>query len=817
MRRCIRAMAGILATVVTMAWSAGTQTIPSQLTHSFPFGPCQDVLPVSDRTYMASGGAIYVIDNNTTNPQLFTGLPNKLISGGYTWQLGVSTNMLYAAAGKVGVTRFRRSDHAKLSGAVISGAEARVINVVEFAGDNANVVFVGTSVEDPGTGNVTGEVRLYKVGNGGEDALDLQGSPVPTGTRVTALASYKHSAGTKLTLLVGTACHSTAAGPAVLRFDFDITGDVAPTSIPASIGNWTSLGPCGAAPGTETPQNTFVRDIEIDPLTDTAYVAAYSRGVHRLTLPAGGGITDSNYGSSGWPIIAACSVTERYLDVDFVQMSGGQKLLLVARGGGDEARVWGVCGTPDACDDVEDGRRLIFVSDVALWDVSAGPPVALASIESKPSRAMVRPGNTFPLSIDIAGLQNGLSVVRATSSQLILMGAYDKVDGVPLGSKAQVELIGANYLVAEEIGLAAFDATKAPSDPTLLQDKLAFDGHGAILLSGYAQSPGLPSIVFARGLTEFLLYHVATGGPGGTASGISYMGQLPTEGRGYGLKAVAPSLTPNGRGWIVATNSVDYESAAECAGEEVGRSGLRIWYVINNETNPGIEDLALMGKFVSQVCQPDPGGVFLDCLVDYPGTGNAVSIWVTYGFRGPLNAPVEPTVGLAVFSGDVTYYQGRAWIDIQFVGKVPLCAVPPVPPCSATILDSNVGFLTRSGNTIYAAFGCNGIATFATAPPGVLPTLTARWEDPHAGNHKRVAFQARLIEEGAISRLYVPFLDAGIGVFQPVTLQFLGEIQTPGQPLMVVQAPPSAGSPLKPAMIVTDSASGLHRIEDLLP
>ena len=716
MRRSIRLASGVLAALASFPMLGISQIIPSQLTHTFPFGPCGDVLPVADRTYLAAGGGIYVINTDVANPQLLTGLPNKLVSGGYTWQLGVSTNVLYAAAGKQGMTRFRRSDHLQLAPLAIPGEEIRTINIVEFGGLNdPNVAFVGTSVEDPGTGLVSGRLSLYRILNGGEGAIQLQ-AVVATPTRVTALASYKHSGGNKLTLLVGTACHTAAAGPAVVRYDFDITGDVAPSAIPASSGGWAALGPCGVAPGMETPQNTFVRDIEIDPLTDTAYVAAFSRGVHRVTLPSGGGVVDANHGATGWPIIDPCGVGERYVDVEFVQLAGGQKLLFVSRSDGSHEREWGICGQLEGCDDVIDARRAVDVSDVRLFDASSNPPVLLSTFNAKAVRATPRPGSAFPLFLDVAAGQAGLAVVRVNSTAMLAQGSYDKFDGVAVGSKAQIEQIGANYIVSQEIGISAFDATKAPTDPTLLQDQLAFSGNGGVLMSGYAQAAGLPSIVFTRTFNELHLYHVATGGPGGTATGITYMGPVPTEGRGYGVKAVPPSLTPNGRGWVVATNGVDFQSAMECPGQEIGRSGLRIWYVINNVENPGPEDLLLMGKYVSQVCQPDPAGTFFDCLVDYPGTGNSVSIWVSYGSRDSA----EPTVGLAVFRGDVTYYQGRAWIDIQYVGKVPLCDSAHGPPCQSTALDGDVGLLTRDGSTIYAAFACNGIAAFSTAAPGAL-------------------------------------------------------------------------------------------------
>ena len=118
------------------------------------------------------------------------------------------------------------------------------------------------------------------------------------------VATYVHD--TVLTLLLRTACGVTGdplqTFAPVLRFDFDITGNVPPTAFQAPTGTWAPR--VEVSPGVLMPVSALVRDIVIDEAAQVAYVAVHTRGVYRILLDVVG--TGLGYGDTdGWPIVPA--------------------------------------------------------------------------------------------------------------------------------------------------------------------------------------------------------------------------------------------------------------------------------------------------------------------------------------------------------------------------------------------------------------------------------------------------------------------------------------------------------------------------------
>jgi hypothetical protein len=211
----------------------------------------------------------------------------------------------------------------------------------------------------------------------------------------------------------------------------------------------------------------------------------------------------------------------------------------------------------------------------------------------------------------------------------------------------------------------------------------------------------------------------------------------------------------------------------------------------------------------------DTGGqdaVIQSCYVDWPG-GSDFSVWCTYGPRPEGGA--GQTAGIAVYKG--TFHEGATersdTVSFSFVGYVPAFNPDHEPPYIYTI-DGDVGGISVFYGNIYAALGCHGIATYVAADPGELPTRSASWPPNGPGTDGRVALSARVIlPEASMPRLFVAFLNSGVGVFDDQTLEEIGEVDTPSQPNNI--APASPGTSGVTAMFVADGTGGVQR-EELL-
>ncbi|HZL98779.1 MAG TPA: hypothetical protein VFD43_00880, partial [Planctomycetota bacterium] len=199
-------------------------------------------------------------------------------------------------------------------------------------------------------------------------------------------------------------------------------------------------------------------------------------------------------------------------------------------------------------------------------------------------------------------------------------------------------------------------------------------------------------------------------------------------------------------------------------------------------------------------------GVLQSCYVDWPG-GPEFSVWCTYGARGEVE-----TAGIAVYKGEfiegVTERSDK--VQFTFEGYVPAFN----PESMYTYPDEgDVGGISLYyGTQIYAALGCHGIAMYTAAEPGELPTRTASWPPNGPGSDGRFALSARVITApSATTRVYVSFLNSGVGVFDYQTLAEIGEVDTPAQPNNIVLA--NSGASGLAAMFVGDGRGGFHRLE----
>jgi len=796
----------VLAILALSPASAKPQTqIPAQVTHTWPFSAVVDAIWDGSNVYAASGGGIVYLTSSVTNPQPVSA-DYQIRSGGVTEQLALSTDVLYAAAGSQGLTRFLRADNSqKLGSSFTDGTEARTINVVHFPGTSPkDLILVGTN--DHGTG---GRLLLWNTPANGQSTL---ADPVSKDIHapVTALASYTPASDSdKLILLVGTSCRIDGTEPAaVLRFDFDISGG-APTSIPtAQATSWAALE------GSQR-QPTDVADIVIDPDEDIAYVAAFYRGVFRVSIDvANGTLADLNGGSTGWPITPENGEIEFFVDLDLGKPSGSQTLLLASRGIRAEGQVLGACATPDLCDVPTANATKTGLN---LFDISSAPPTELGhlNVSGAVRRATMRSATTNPITIDVAGVQNGFFVARADLSvQHVLSkaGAFDKFDGFACGSKDDALDLYPNLFVANEIGVQAFDATLSPSGTDLLADDLAFNGHGGVVLSGFSGSGDYPTMVFGRGLVDIEFYSVDVDG-NGLATAINFhqepvsedanaraVGFLDPRGRGYGVLAVGPGFTPDTRGyaWLLAANSADSNGGAL-----VAKSGVHVWRIKPNDGDPLASESVHLGSSFADTGGQD-GSIFT-CYLDYQ-SGSEFSVWCPYGPRGS-----EESAGLAVYKGE--FVEGATersdTVHFTFEGYV-----PAFDPETYTFPDDpSVGGITLYyGTHIYVALGCHGIAQYTAADPGELPVLTASWPPAGPGTDGRFALDAQVITSvSSTTRLYVSFLNGGIGVFDYQTLDEIGEIDTPSQPNNMVVA--HSGTSGLAALFVADGSGGVQRVE----
>ena len=566
---------------------------------------------------------------------------------------------------------------------------------------------------------------------------------------------------------------------------------------------------------------TDVADIVIDPAEDVAYVAAFFRGVFRVSIDvANGTLADFNGGATGWPIEHANGEVECFTDIDLGKPSGSQTLLLTSRGIRRVAQDYGSCGTLLPCD----GPLLnVTQSGLNLFDVTSEPPTEIGHLDSTPPvrRATMRSAIASPIVIDVAGIQQGFYVATANlASQQVLAkaGAFDKVDGFACGGKDDILYLEPNLFVANEIGVQAFDATLSPAGTDLLADDLAFSGHGAVLLSAFPGSGDYPTMVFGRGLTDLQFYSVDVDA-NGLATAINYhsepvsqdpgakpVGQLDPRGRGYGVFALGPGSTPDTRGyaWIVAANRAESNG-----GTFVTKSGVHVWRIKPNGGDPLASEAVHLGSSFADTGGED--GVIQSCYVDCPG-GSDFSVWCTYG---PREQSAVQTAGLAVYKG--TFEEGATEradsVHFTFEGYVP--AFNPQAHYNYPD-DGDVGGISVFYGTIYAALGCHGITTYVAADPGELPTRSASWPPTGPGTdvYGRVALSARVIvPESSMARLFVAFLNSGVGVFDYLTLEEIGEVDTPSQPNNI--APASPGTSGVAAMFVADGTGGVQR-EELL-
>ncbi|HVQ27051.1 MAG TPA: hypothetical protein VMV01_17820, partial [Planctomycetota bacterium] len=80
------------------------------------------------------------------------------------------------------------------------------------------------------------------------------------------------------------------------------------------------------------------------------------------------------------------------------------------------------------------------------------------------------------------------------------------------------------------------------------------------------------------------------------------------------------------------------------------------------------------------------------------------------------------------------------------------------------------------------------------------------------GTDGRFALDAQVITSvSSTTRLYVSFLNGGIGVFDYQTLDEIGEIDTPSQPNNMVVA--HSGTSGLAALFVADGSGGVQRVE----
>lgn len=819
-----RTILGLFLLALGSTATADAQVAQAQVTDTYPFTQCFAVTStVGNRVWTGTGTGVYVFDAPSGEPTLAAGVANQLRPSGIVREIAATEDHLYVAAGRAGLVRFRR-DHPDKNptwavDAVAENVEVWAIDVPVRLG-TTDIVLMGTN------DGSTGSLRLLHA-SATSNTAPFEWDSVTYSAPVYALAS--RVSGNTLTLLVGTACGAISSGGGGLTFaslyrhDVDLSSGP-PTAIPSWSATWTAEELVGSVSVTAP---TFVRDIAIEPDGSAAYVAAFTRGVHKLDL-SGSGLSEVL--TSGWPLRAPNGLPGR---ADGVAVHDGAlgHLLAVTFGPRlrDEQQVWGdICSAPVACDDPMLADSDLAYSGVRLYDLSSGAPALAAELptggcstppddclKGQPQKVALREIAGPALLVDLASETGGYELGRAEFGggglSLARVGAWSKHDdNLPLGSNDDMIQIEDSLVVGFESGIAAYDLNAAePLDhPVDVVSNVS-----AILLTGFEAVAGYPAMVFGSaqiGGSNF--FEVA--GAGTSSIDLIHRGALVTNGRVYGHFALDASRTPDGTPWLIILNNADPDTTKGCpTGLQPGPSVI-VYRLNTNASNQIVPRLAVaLGRFLPKVCEtPSRSGYFLSCHAQ-PAGGNDVVVWVGYG---PINHGVvgsveygEPDAGLLVLKA--TFQAGAPTPDDDRVGFTYLGKSPAmldalgVPPGRITF--------DPASQRVYGAFGCNGLAAWEIASLLSVPSApSGTWTASATG----AAGSLLQPVPGPTPWIYVTDLGGRVWVLDgsDVSAGPVGSYLSRGQPNALWPADSTVGgSPPPPAFFLADGRGGLHRLQ----
>ena len=850
---------------LVLAASANAQS--GEIKATFPFGASQAVAddPDLDLVFAGLGSGIMLLDGSSDQPALYDpGVPgtleNRLRPEGFVREMATTPDHLYVAAGRAGLVRYDRGDNytpnwSYLSDLQLSANDPEVwaLSVDRIGGfdfivlgthDHGDIGCSGVDCADDGTGTLF----LLRLNPAFPNEQPTIRDTVNLGAPIYAIESMLVN--DKLTVLVGTACAENDLGqPAGLfRYDWDVS-----SSLPQVFDTTPVTWAVGDDVGAGVP--TLVKDIAIDPdpTAPAAYVAAFTRGLHKLELLSGGGFGTTS--GTQFPIASADAIFHGVAvpkDID-------PPVVVAALGPAfhKDRQVWG-CSHVLACDDPVVGAAANALLEVHLYDASTGAPLAqlgkasddctgpicdtLLPSDAQPMKVAVRKDDAVSgrLRIDLAADGSGVLVIAAelNGSQYRLgrVGNWGKeIQGLPTGSLDDLLLIENTLYVAVETGITSFRTDLDPAVPAelaLLLDtqEVAHVSGAGVLIDGCVAPDSIGShLIYGRHSNGVAVYNASVDASG-VSTQISQEGQITSGGenrRGYGVHVMPPSDTPQADGmpWIVVAASADSEVTGSCGPREKHGS-IRVFRARDVDGPGGLPDgkwtaseVEPLGAWLPTIC-PDTAeadGFLVDCHVlptTLPGygTGNLIctdtyAVLVSYGKRDD-----ELDAGLLVlrmvYCTDSVHPDG--FVDISFERKVPAFT----GLCEET--EEEVGLLAPlGGGKLGVALGCQGVAIYDVSNP-LHPTLDGTWSEGVTCGDE--GFTALQIAPAPGDHAYVAFLDmdvGGVGLLDygsapVVSLESLWH--SPFNANAMVTAPSSLPGN-EPALFVADGRGGLHYVQ----
>ncbi|MGQ0553424.1 MAG: hypothetical protein ACT4PU_09410 [Planctomycetota bacterium] len=804
--------AAVLLLTLTLGSPLGAQM---QITHTYPFTAARAVVTKVDGSdvtiYAGSGSGVFVLEGDTEEPVLKSGVANELRAGGLVRDLYVTDDHVYVAVHRAGLSRFRR-------GAAPSAPDPEWVTEEDMDGDisdtwavnvpwqyeDVDLIFAGTNDDyydfDSASG---GKLHLIHASTSTEPDAPVRKDTIDLGAPIYTLASktYVHNGDNYVMLLVGTACRQSGSSyAALLRYDFNVEEGL-PESFPSPTAVWNPT-----VSGSTVP--TFIRDIVIDPVDDVAYVAAYTRGVFKVNVPDGptGGLSTA---SGSWPITAGADLKSYFLSLALYEGSLGS-VLVVGKGLGGTVggNYWGDCSYFAPCDDFPclEEEDCFERFGMSLYDVSFTHPVEVATLNRQSMKTMglsVRQtGST--LRIDAAALQSGLFTFEATPQSggfdLEELGRWNIDDGQSTGQYDDILRLGNNLFVGMEQGIAAFDITETGGVPSsdLFTSLVDAEAGGGVVLAGCLAADGFPTMVFASALESGVaLYEVS--GEGSTANVINRDLFLPTaEGglvRTYSVAALSPTETPDGYPWMIAVNAFDSTTEPPGCSVVAANGSVRIYRVVLNGSGELDRDsLVSLGSYAPSSCTTATG-----TLVGAYAMGGEETVTVLVGYSPRVNGGSGPSeTGAGLLFLRFTYNPVTDRVSVTSSNKV---------EAVEDAAEANTGFVhyKTSHGLVTAGLGCNGVASFSLSE-----VLVSKF--PASGSSPTSFLDCAT---GPDDRIYCTALDGRIWVFDPTDMEVpVATFETRDQAATIVSATSTvSGNPQPGAFYIADFIAGLHRVQ----
>jgi hypothetical protein len=802
----------VVATAVLAGHAPAQLDYESTYPFSTPLAVASD--SASQTIYAGAGSGIIVFNGSSTSgePVLATSGEPLLHAEGMVRDMALTPSHVYAAAGRNGLVRFLRGGPDELPPLALDvdeldASSSWTVDVAVHDFDDLDLVFVGTN--DDESGGAVHLVHAKVSDNSAVTDFDQLAFNAP----VYAVAS--RVSGNSLVLLVGTACGATGTPgipTSLWRYDFDLSAGL-PQEFPSPSADWRVTTVNGQS---IDPEETFVRDIVIDPAEDVAYVAAFTRGIHKIDLSTGDLVEDT---SGDWPIVATQGEAGHWDGLALYDGSLGTILVAALGPPFSSERLWWTdCTFPVPCDHPSGNTDTGF-DGVRLYDVAGTSPIELGAIDGHkprqtpepdpetympgaPLKVAVRQSGSSKLRIDAACDQKGsLTIVEAdagtTPWTLTRVGHWGPADPAApvLGSCDDALQLGDDVFVTSESSINVFDLTA--TDP--FEAPVDVSTNGGVLMSGFLATGSYPTSVFVSALDDgFIVYEW-----NGTTITHAATAKPPSVTRVYDAFAMGPGQTsdPSGQPWLFLTNLSDINTLTGCgSGGQLHPNGSVLAYKLEYMSG-SFNTPRFIGGFRPPVCSGEQGGSFLGCHVERSGSSDDYAVWIPYspfdnGSDGSGTPYSTDDSGLIFCTAN---YDTVTGLTFNFEEKVQAFADPEGGGKPARIR------YDAAGGRIYVCYSCDGLAAYDVSTLLSTPTLAGTWSpDPGDG----VAFLDAWAGPGG--NVYVADISGAIYIFDATDIDAgpIDILPTRGQATGLWPATTSSGA----AFFLADSRAGVHKI-----